>query len=122
MFDRCRNAGLLAVLLAAAMLGGCKPENRFVAPPPAEVSVATPLQQNVRPFVELTGNTVAFNAVDLVARVEGFLQSIDYQDGAFVKKGDLLFEIEPTTYEAKVKQAEAQIASTKALLLRAEAE
>ena len=70
-----RDAGLI-VLLCAAVLGGCKPENQFVAPPPAEVSVAPPLQQNVRPFVELTGNTVAYNTVDLVARVSGFLQGI----------------------------------------------
>ena len=103
-------------------LAGCKPENKFVAPPPSEVSVAKPLQQNVRPFIELTGNTAAFNTVDLVARVEGFLDSIDYKDGAFVKKGDLLFQIEPITYDAKVKQAEAELASAKAQLVQAQAE
>ena len=117
-----RDAGLISLLLVVAGLAGCKPDNQFVAPPPAEVSVAAPLQQNVRPFVELTGNTVAYNTVDLVARVEGFLQSIDYKDGALAKKGDLLFQIEPTTYAAKVKQAEAELASTKALLVQAEAE
>lgn len=117
-----RDAGLIVLLLSAAALAGCKPENRFVAPPPAEVNVALPLQQNVRPFVELTGNTTAFATVDLVARVEGFLQSIDYKDGSFVKKGDSLFKIEPTTYDAKVKQAEAELDSTKALLIQAEAE
>jgi RND family efflux transporter MFP subunit len=118
---RCES-GLVALSLLTLALAGCKPENQFVAPPPAEVSVARPLQQNVQPFVELTGNTVAFNTVDLVARVEGFLRSIDYKDGTFVKKGDLLFQIEPTTYEAKVKQAEAELDSTKALLLQAQAE
>ena len=97
-----RDAGLFALSLLALALAGCKPENKFVAPPPAEVSVAKPLQQNVRPFVELTGNTVAFATVDLVARVEGFLNSIDYKDGAFAKKGDMLFQIEPETYDAKV--------------------
>jgi len=117
-----RDAGLLVLSLFAVALAGCKPENKFVAPPPSEVSVAKPLQQNVRPFVELTGNTVAFNTVDLVARVEGFLDSIDYKDGAFVKKGDPLFQIEPTTYDAKVKQADAELASTKALLVQAQAE
>ena len=73
-------------------------------------------------YVELTGNTVAFATVDLVARVEGFLTSINYKDGAFVKKGDLLFLIEPTTYEAKVKQAEAELDSAKAQLVQAQAE
>ena len=119
---RFREAGLTAVWLLAAALGGCKPENKLVATPPAEVNVARPLQQNVRPFIELTGNTQAFNAVDLVARVEGFLQGIDYADGAFAKKGDVLFRIEPTNYQAKVKQAEAELASSKASLAQAEAD
>ena len=47
------------------------------------------MQQQVQPFEVLTGNTVAFNTVDLVARVEGFLTAIDYTDGGYVKKGDL---------------------------------
>jgi len=122
MLSRCRNAGLIVLGLSATALAGCKPENQFVPPPPAEVNVAPPVQQNVRPFVELTGNTTAFATVDLVARVEGFLQSIDYKDGAVVKKGDPLFLIEPTTYQAKVKQAEAELDSTKALLVQAQAE
>jgi len=117
-----RDAGLVALSLLAVALAGCKPENKFVAPPPSEVSVAKPLQQNVRPFVELTGNTAAIATVDLVARVEGFLESIDYKDGTFVKKSDPLFQIEPTTYDAKVKQADADLASAKAQLLQAQAE
>ena len=117
-----RVAGLIALSLLAATLAGCKPENKFVAPPPPEVSVAKPLQQNVRPFTELTGNTAAIATVDLVARVEGFLDSIDYQDGTFVKKGDPLFQIEPITYDAKVKQADADLVSAKAMLLQAQAE
>ncbi|HEY4166604.1 MAG TPA: efflux RND transporter periplasmic adaptor subunit [Reyranella sp.] len=117
-----RDAGLLTLSLFAVVLAGCKPENKFVAPPPSEVSVAKPLQQNVRPFVELTGNTAAIATVDLVARVEGFLDSIDYKDGTFVKKGDPLFQIEPITYDAKVKQADADLVSAKAMLLQAQAE
>jgi RND family efflux transporter MFP subunit len=110
----------LALLVAAP--AGCKPENKFVAPPPPEISVATPLQQTFTPFIEQTGDTVAFNTVDLVARVEGFVSAINYQDGALVKKGDLLFLIDPTTYSAKVKQAEAELASAKAQLVQAQAE
>jgi RND family efflux transporter MFP subunit len=117
-----RVAGLFVLSLSAVALAGCKPENKFVAPPPSEVSVARPLQQTFRPYTELTGNTAAIATVDLVARVEGFLDSIDYQDGSFVKKGDPLFQIEPTTYDAKVKQADADLASAKAQLLQAQAE
>lgn len=121
MTNRCRDIGLAFVLCATA-LGGCKPENQFVAPPPPEVSVATPLQQNVQPFVELTGNTVAYNTVDLVARVSGFLVGIDYQDGSFAKKDDLLFQVDPTIYTAQVEQAKAEVAATEAQLVQATAE
>lgn len=114
--------GLIAVSLLALGLGGCKPENKFVAPPAAEIAVAPPLKQTVTPFIELTGNTQAFATVDLVARIEGFLTAINYKDGTAAKKGDVLFEIDPTMYEAKVKQADAELASAKAQLEQAQAE
>ena len=113
---------LILLPLLAAALAGCKPENKFQPPPPPEISVAKPLQKEVQPFEVLTGNTVAFNTVDLVARVEGFLTSINYTDGGFVKKGDTLFVIEQTMYQAKVKEAQAELDSAKAQLLNAEAE
>jgi membrane fusion protein, multidrug efflux system len=116
------NRSLILLPLLAAALAGCKPENKFQPPPPAEISVAVPLQQHVQPYEVLTGNTMAFNTVDLVARVEGFLSSINYTDGGFVKKGDLLFQIEQTMYKAKVKEAEASLDSAKAQLLNAQAE
>jgi len=116
------NRSLILLPVLAAALAGCKPENKFQPPPPAEISVAPPLQQQVQPYEVLTGNTAAFNTVDLVARVEGFLSSINYTDGGFVKKGDLLFLIEQTMYKAKLKEAEASLDSAKAQLLNAEAE
>ena len=113
---------LILVVGLACLVAACKPDNKFVAPPPPEVSVAPPLQQKVVPYIEQTGNTQAVNTVDLVARVEGFLTEIEYQDGQFAKKGEPLFKIDPTTYAAKVKQAEAEVVSAKALLVQAEAE
>ena len=74
------------------------------------------------PFEVQTGNTVAFNTVDLVARVEGFLTSQNYVDGAIVKKGDTLFIIEQTMYKAKVKEAEAGLEAAKALAAAPKAE
>ena len=65
--------GLIVLPLLAAALTGCKPENKFQPPPPPDISVAIPLKQAVTPYEVLTGNTVAFNTVNLVARVEGFL-------------------------------------------------
>jgi membrane fusion protein, multidrug efflux system len=135
MWNRSDEAGVLAVngphraftsLVAAvaltAGLAACKPENKFQPPPPPEINVGVPVQQEVAPFEVLTGNTVAFATVDLVARVEGFLTSQNYVDGSLVKKGDLLFTIEQTMYKAKVKEAEAQLDGAKATLVQAEAE
>jgi len=116
------NRSLILLPLLATFLAGCKPENKFQPPPPPEISVAVPLQQNVVPYEELTGNTVAFATVDLVARVEGFLTSQNYVDGSVMKKGDTLFIIEQTMYNAQVKEAEAQLDGAKAKLVQSEAE
>lgn len=116
------NRSLFLLPLLAVAISGCKPENKFQPPPPPDITVAVPLQQQVVPFEVQTGNTVAFNTVDLVARVEGFLTSQNYIDGAIVKKGDTLFIIEQTMYKAKVKEAEAGLESAKAQLVQAEAE
>jgi RND family efflux transporter MFP subunit len=73
----------------------------------------------VTDYLYLTGNTQAVDQVQLDARVEGFLTSIHFKDGDYVKKGDLLFLIEQGTYKAKVQQAEGQLAAAQAQLLRA---
>ena len=114
--------GLIVLPLLAAALTGCKPENKFQPPPPPDISVAIPLKQAVTPYEVLTGNTVAFNTVNLVARVEGFLTSQNYTDGTFMKKGSTLFVIEQTMYKAKVEEADAQLAAAKAELVQSEAE
>lgn len=114
--------GVAAVPALAVALSGCKPENKFQPPPPAEINVGVPVKQEVAPFEVLTGNTVAFATVDLVARVEGFLTSQNYVDGSEAKKGQQLFGIEQTMYKAKVKEAEAQLDGAKATLVQAEAE
>ena len=113
---------LLAGLIVVALIGGCKRQNAYVPPPPPKVGVAQPVKQEVTPYLQATGNTVAYNQVDLVARVEGFLQDIKYTDGAEVKRGDTLFVIEPAPYQAKLQQAQASLAATQALLVQAEAE
>jgi RND family efflux transporter MFP subunit len=110
-------------LCAAALLAGCKEEkNTYVPPPPQPVGVAHPLQQAVVPYLPATGTTVAFNQVDLEARIQGFLTSINYVDGAEVKQGTTLFVIEPDPYQAALQQAQASLASVQAQLVQAEAE
>lgn len=111
--------GLL--LLAFVGLSGCE-QNTFVAPPPPKVAVAQPVQRAITRFLDTTGNTAPIKSVDLVARVQGFLQSIDYQDGAFVKQGATLFTIEPETYKLKLDQAQAAEVGAQATLKQAEAD
>ncbi|SCB54999.1 RND family efflux transporter, MFP subunit [Bradyrhizobium shewense] len=118
-----RQAGrTLAAAAAVVALVGCEDKNTFVAPPPPKVDVATPVQRPVTRYIEATGNTAPIKSVDLVARVQGFLQSIDYQDGTFVKQGTQLFTIEPETYKLKVEQAQAAEVGAQATVKQAEAD
>ncbi|HYZ33286.1 MAG TPA: efflux RND transporter periplasmic adaptor subunit [Crenalkalicoccus sp.] len=111
------------MLLLAALAGACREENQPVASPsPPAIGVAQPLQRPFTPYLEATGNAVAVNSVDLMARVSGTLASVDYQDGAAVKRGDLLFQIEPAEYQAKLQQAQSALANSQAQLVQADAE
>ena len=108
-------------VVAMAVLSACE-QNTFVPPPPAKVEVMTPVQRSFTRYLEATGNTAAFKNVDLVARVQGFLQSINYKDGAFVKEGTSLFTIEPETYKLKLEQAQAAESGAQATVRQAEAD
>jgi RND family efflux transporter MFP subunit len=110
-----------AASLALIALAGCE-QNTFVPPPPPKVDVALPVQRPITRYLAATGNTAPIKSVDLVARVQGFLQSIDYQDGTFVKEGTTLFTIEPQTYKLKLEQAQAAEAGAQASLKQAEAD
>jgi RND family efflux transporter MFP subunit len=107
--------------LSFILLSGCE-QNSFVPPPPPKIEVALPVQRNVTRFLEATGNTAPIKSVDLVARVQGFLQSINYQDGTFVKQGTTLFSIEPETYKLKLEQAQAAETGAQASVKQAEAD
>jgi RND family efflux transporter MFP subunit len=108
-------------LLSLALLAGCE-QNTFQPPPPPKVDVAVPVQRAITRYLDATGNTAPIKSVDLVARVQGFLQSIDYKDGSFVKEGTTLFTIEPETYKLKLDQARAAQAGAEASLKQAEAD
>jgi RND family efflux transporter MFP subunit len=110
---------LAAASLALTALAGCE-QNTYAPPPPPKVDVALPVQRAITRYLEATGNTAAVQQVDLVARVSGFLHSIDYTDGAFVKEGTTLFTIEPETYKLKLDQARAAEAGAQATLKQAE--
>jgi membrane fusion protein, multidrug efflux system len=115
-----RRFSLAVATIAAFDLAGCGSKNAYVPPPPAKVVVAQPLQKPVTLYLELTGNTAPFNSVNLVARVQGYLESIDYKDGATVTKGTQLFGIERDLYQAALDQANGQLAHDQAALDEAE--
>jgi len=110
-----------AAVVITALLSGCE-QNSFVPPPPPRVEVAAPVQRPITRYLEATGNTSPIKSVDLVARVQGFLKSIEYQDGSFVKEGTLLFTIEPDTYKLKLEQAQAAEAGAQASVKQTEAD
>ncbi len=107
--------------LSLFLLTACE-QNTFVPPPPPKVEVAVPVQKSITRYLDATGNTAAIKNVDLVARVQGFLQSINYQDGSFVKQGTTLFTIEPETYKLKLEQAQAAETGLQSSLKQTEAD
>ena len=100
----------LALALLVTTCGG----NKYVPPPPAEVTVAHPVEREVTTYNEFSGHTVAVAAVDIRARVQGYLESMHFTPGSNVNRGDLLFVIEPSLYEARVEQNAAQLAAAEA--------
>ena len=90
----------LTAAAVVSLLGGCGERNTYQPPPPAEVTVAKP---GAAPRHALHGgdrqHARRSTSVDLVARVQGFLDKVGYKDGAAVKKGDLLFQIDKQDYE-----------------------
>lgn len=106
---------------ALPLIAACGEKNTYVAPPPPKVTVAVPAKKPVTRYLESTGNVAAVNSADLVARVAGFVQDIKYEDGATVKKGQVLFVIEQKPYELKVQQAKANEDNAKAALISAQA-
>jgi RND family efflux transporter MFP subunit len=122
-YRRYRRALARAFLGAILLIGAaCGRQESFTPPPPPQVTVQHPVQQPVIDYLDFTGNTQAVNTVQLRARVEGYLEKVHFQDGDRVKKGQLLFVIQQNTYEAKLRQAEAEVLAQRARLQHAETE
>jgi RND family efflux transporter MFP subunit len=109
------------VICVSLGLSACE-QNSFVPPPPPKVEVAVPVQRPVTRYLEATGNAAPIKNVDLVARVQGVLQAINYQDGTFVREGTTLFTIEPETYKLKLEQAQAAEAGAQASVKQTDAD
>jgi RND family efflux transporter MFP subunit len=100
----------LGCLLAVAVLiAGCGKQKGGASQSPPTVTVSRPSQQQVTDYLELTGTVTPSRTVDVVARVTGYLESVNFQDGAMVKEGQLLFLIEPETYKQQLALAQATL-------------
>jgi membrane fusion protein (multidrug efflux system) len=114
------HAGTIAVLISASVVARAQ-QSAQRGPQAPPVAVVTPVRsEDVAQTTEFVGRVEAVNAVDIRARVEGFLNSIAFREGQDVKRGDLLFMIEQAPYEAAVQNAQAQLARTQANLVNAE--
>ena len=107
---------ILAVL-AAALLACAKKE--APPPPPTEVKVASVLQRDVPVYVDVIGQTRGSTEIEVRARVEGYLESVNFQEGSFVQTGQLLYTIDRRPLEASVAQARGVQAEAEAQLARA---
>ena len=119
-----RLPALLLVLLACG-LAGCEqrqPHAQSAPAPPPQVTVAKPSRQLVTEFDEYVGRFVAVDAIEVRARVSGYLDAVHFQDGQLIKAGDLLFTIDRRPFEATLAQAQATLAQARANLAYAEAD
>jgi membrane fusion protein, multidrug efflux system len=105
---------LVACFLIAAGVACSKKE----APPPSppEVQVAEAVQKDVPIYIELVGSTLGSEDVEIRARVEGYLVSINFTEGSFVRKGQLLYKLDPKPFEVAIDQAKANLATAQAAL------
>lgn len=106
-------------LCATALIAGCdkgSDGNTYAPPPPPEVIVANPVERDVTSYLIYSGVVEASEKVEVRARVQGFLESINFAPGQRVKKDDLLFVIDKREYEAALAQNKATAASARATL------
>lgn len=111
----------LVVLVAAAVVVGPRllhgsPASAVAAPAAPAVTVSQPLQKELRGRIQLLGQFSAVDQVELRAQVGGTLTYIGFKDGDIVRKGELLFIIDPTPYQIRVDQSTAQVAKARARL------
>ena len=110
--------GVIAIAVIALVL---RPKPAASAGPPPDVMVAPVVQKDVAVYGEWIGTLDGLVNADVKAQVTGYLLAQDYQEGAFVRKGQLLFQIDPRPFQAALDQAEGQLAQATAQLANAEA-
>ena len=111
-----RNSILLLSGLLFVLVSACSPAPPPSAPPPPEVLVVEPVQRDVPVPMELVGQAAGSQDVEIRARVEGFLDKVAFTEGTLVKKGQLLYQIDPKDLQAALANAKANLATWQARL------
>jgi RND family efflux transporter MFP subunit len=111
---------LVPVAALSLLVAGCGQNAQPPAPPPPAVTVAYPVQRTVTDYDEYVGRFVAVDAVEVRARVSGYLEKVHFTDGQTVKEGDLLFTIDRRPFQTALDQARANLQRARAELAFAE--
>ncbi len=109
----------LCALVALIALTGCPAETQeqqAAAPPPPPVTVAKPVVKDIMEWDDFTGRFEAVEDVNIRARVSGYLKEVHFEEGTLVKVGDLLFSIDPRTYQATLDEAKSSLKVAQAAL------
>jgi len=114
-----RLASLVVAILLVTV--SCK-EKKKVATPPPEITVVNVVQKDVPIFEKFVGQVYGFADIPIRARVQGFLTGIHFNEGFPVKKGQLLYTIDPEEYKAKVATQESHVAEAQTELAKAESD
>jgi multidrug efflux system membrane fusion protein len=112
----------IGLAILAGLNAGCSSSAQPKAPAPVEVSVAEVVCKQIGDSDEFTGRLEPVNAVELRPRVSGYLQSVHFTEGAIVRQGDLLFQIDPRPFQAEVDRLKGDLSQAKAERSRAESD
>jgi RND family efflux transporter MFP subunit len=116
-------AGSALVLGCCLGLAGCaRAPSEATGAAPVPVTVSRPVERDVTDYADFTARTAAVDSVEVRAHVWGYLDKVNFKEGAMVKKGDVLFELDPRPYQALLNQAKAKVAQDEAQLTFDEAE
>ena len=111
---------LMAAFISVAFLGGCDRQgsDQAAKAPALRVLVSTSEQRDVPLSIDMVGSTLGTKDVPIRARVEGFLETVNFIEGTFVTEGDLLYTIDAQPFQAKLVEAQSQLAASQTMLVK----
>jgi multidrug efflux system membrane fusion protein len=112
----------LVLVALASVLASCGEAEKHAAPPPPAVTVAKPIPRTIVDQHEYVGRFVAVDVVEVRARVSGYLDKVDFEDGQIVQQGDLLFTIDKRPFKNTLDQARANLESAKSNVIYTQAD